>query len=243
MEESFTPGDQSHLKMEALFISILSWFFVKGTAEHEHLEPKKVQLLFSIELNQEIYKKSVYGEPPQFAIWLQSRDHELEKLVFVTYKTATSNFEGRAEVPVALPFWKGIFHNSNENTTPEDSLHFPHGYDAVSGATPNNFKFSTIVEVDLGSEWHYFIEVNVAGDFNKYFPSYHPDGSNDAFGNGQPSIIYKGEIDAFPHLQSTPMLIGRTEQMYYSPNINSDLSGIEDAQNVFKSISVNCLEK
>jgi hypothetical protein len=203
------------------------------------INPQPVTLLFTIQQDQHIYDQSIYGEPPQFSIWLKDPESGKVKTVFVTRKTGTGDFEGKSHVPVALPAWVPVFQKETGRT---DTPSPRHPVDIASGATPKEGIFSREVSVPLGSEWLYFIEVNVAGDYNATFPSYTASGIPDPHGNGQPSIIYRGKIKALPGKESIPELIGRTEQMYMESTINPDLEGIESAKEVFSEIKVSCLK-
>jgi len=195
-------------------------------------------LLFTIHQERDVYDQSDYGEPPQFAIWLENRVSGEIKTVFVTYRTATGNFEGKVECPVSLPAWIGAF---RKETGRDDipTLKNP-AYEAVTGATPQIKRFKTRVDVPDGSKWYYYVEVNVSGDYTAEFPEMNSDWTTDIHGNGQPSIIYKGEIMCNTGEKDTPDLIGRTEQLFLSTNIIPDLNGIENAKDVFSMIKVTC---
>ncbi len=201
----------------------------------------EVELVFSIHQNRQIYEASIYGEPPQFAIWLEDPSSGTIKTVFVTYRTGHGDFEGKASVPVALPAWIGAFRKEtgrDNMPTPREPVAM-----AVTGATEKAPEITKETPVPEGSEWNYYIEVNVAGDYNPQFPSYQDNGVADPDGNGQPSLIYMGTIKAVEGERSAPQLIGRTEQMYFSKEINPDLTGIDTAKELFTKIEVNCLSR
>jgi len=195
-------------------------------------------LLFTIHQERDVYDRSDYGEPPQFAIWLENRETGEIRTVFVTYRTATGDFEGKAECPVSLPAWIGAFRKEMDRDD-IPTLKSP-AYEAVTGATPQGKRFKTRVKVPKGSKWSYYVEVNVSGDYTVEFPEMHEDWTTDIHGNGQPSIIYMGEISGNAGEEDTPELIGRTEQMFLSTDIITDLGGIENAKDVFSMIKVTC---
>jgi hypothetical protein len=224
-------------------MKVLLWvaIFLGGCCIQSACGQSDVTLVFEIEQDQHVYDSSIYGEPPQFAIWIQNRESGLIKTVYVTRRTATGIFEGKTGVPVALPVWIGYFRKETGRTdmpTPRKPVDV-----IVSGPTLKQSDLKKETKVPQGSAWNYYIEVNVAGDFTPEFPSYSADGNPDPHANGQPSIIFKGEITAVPGAESTPEIVGRSEQLYFSTKINPDLDGIGSAAKLFSRIRVLCLRE
>lgn len=222
-----------------IFILLFVWL-VACTNTVKTNTGEGVQLLLSIQLERDIYEQSNYGEPPQFAIWLEDKETGDVRTVFVTRRTATGDFEGKVECPVSLPVWIGAFRKETGRTdfpTPRNPAP-----DAITGATPKIKEFQVQVRIPKGSNWYYYVEENVSGDYTPEFPSVRSDGMIDSQGNGQPSIVYRGEISGVSGDHSSPELIGRTEQLYFSTEINKDLEGIKNAKEVFSMVKVKCTE-
>ncbi len=199
-----------------------------------------VVLTFQIELNRQVYENSTWGDPPQLAIWLRNQADQSVRTVLVTYRTAACDWIGKVECSVALPYWVTFF-NKQTGTQGPPTWENP-AADAVTCATPIA-SLATAVEVPRGTRWRYFVEVNVSGDFNRAFPSFSAEGFSDRYGNGQPSLIYHGYIEATDGSTSRPELLGRTDQyepIYY---LIKDQEGVTSAKNLLKTVHVSCKEK
>src|SRR5512133_2374658 len=119
---------------------------------------------FDIHQNKDLIYLSTFSEPPQFAIWIENAKTHENKTVFVTHRVAIGDWEGKANVPVALPLWFKTFRGPS-------SAYHSGGSDkesdlAITGATPKEDFFTVRAEVKPGSEWICWIEMNLAGDFN-----------------------------------------------------------------------------
>jgi hypothetical protein len=197
-----------------------------------------VTLLFSLSLDPQVYAQSHYKKPPQFAIWIEDPKCEKIQTVWVTEKTAAGSWGGKTARPVSLPYWVSRW-NKETGSTGDPTLDNP-AADAVTGATPKQ-DFTCRATVPAASKWNYFIEVNVSGDYNGSFAAISKDGKRDRNGNGQPSIIYKGQINALPGRSSEPKLIGRTDQFERVGDVIADLDGISDAKDLFSKIEITAL--
>ncbi|MEC3878445.1 hypothetical protein [Parapedobacter sp. 10938] len=225
--------------MRFSFLFFLSFFTTAKAQPSDGLSAEEVVIVFEIAQNESIYVQSAFGEPPQIGIWLENPNTGEVRTVFVTEKTGRGSYEGKAGVPVALPAWIAAY-RSETGRTDFPTLRKP-VVDAITGPTSKQSLIEKRVAVEAGANWNYYIEVNVAGDYNHTYPQFHDNGSADFDGNGQPSLIYGGKITANPGAHSQPELLGVTEQLFFSPVIKTDMSGIDTAKEIFSSITVSCL--
>jgi len=223
---------------QALFLAGLPLQQDLKVADKEAINSsEQVILRFVLKMNPDIYIKSNYKKPPQFAVWLEEATKGTIRTVWVTSKTGTGDWGSNVVRTVSLPYWVSRWNIETQSVsypTPENQV-----INAVTGATPK-VDFTAEALVPANSLWNYFIEVNVSGDYNDAFPVSQIDGKQDRQGNGQPSIIYKGRIASSPGRRSSPKLIGRTEQFQNIKHIITDLKGITTAQNLFSTIEVSC---
>ena len=169
-----------------------AWFAIARTRN-------RVQIEFDIQINRQAVYLSAYAEPPQFAIWLEDPDNGERQTVFVTYRISRGDWEGKADVPVALPHWHSIFRGATAVANEREI--------AVSGATPKEEFFRVRAEVRPGSRWTCRIEMNLAGDYNEYYPRFNPVTMHeDEFACGQPALLYNAHIIADEGLTFTPRL-------------------------------------
>ena len=184
---------------------------------------------------------SDYGEPPQFAVWLEDPAGKQVRTLFVTRRSGTGLWDGKAECPAALPRWFRVY----EKETGRKGLPTPKAPapDAVSGATPKSEHFVWRAEVERGSRWVCWIEVNLAADFNEAFPSYdEATGEMDTHDSGQPPLLYRAELLAEPGRRIVPKLWGYVAPGSRGKRVERDLSRITTAKGVFRSIEMRVLK-
>lgn len=195
-------------------------------------------LKFELELNPEMYRLSNFGEPPQMALWLESKDGLEIRTLWVSNRLARGVWVGKVVCPTALPYWISRRDIEKGGSIPSFLKPLP---DGITGATPKA-TLEVYANVDQGSEWIYFLELNVSGDYNSTFTSSRPNGNPDPDGNGQPSLIYTGSIKATRGWADTARVVGRTDQMVATSEILPDLAGFTTASHVLKSLIVNYTE-
>ncbi len=194
----------------------------------------KIELEFRVHLNPRLIQLSAYGEPPTFGIWLENNAGKFAN-VYVTRRAFESDWEGKAAVPVALPYW---FHLSKSGAMNSSFLET----DAVSGATPKDEYFITRVRVAPDSVYQCWIEMNLSGDYNEFYKESDPEKMMaDEFGNGQPALIYHGVIKARIGEISEPELYGMSQVPDSSENIIQRIRGITTAGEVFQSVEVTAI--
>jgi len=218
-------------KLLACFILLYIPCLSANAADNSTLE-------FQLTLDRTVYEDSDYGEPPQMAIWLENLETGELRTVFVTLRTGTGDFEGTFNRPVSLPIWIGVYRKETGREgfpTPMKPFHRH-----ITGATPQNDKLNVQAEVPEGSKWRYYIELNVSGDYTARFPVENRKGTVDRHGNGQPSLVYSGEINAQTGNVSEPKIAGRSRQHEFTTQMKPDLDGIESAAKVMSSVRVIC---
>ena len=201
-----------------------------------------VSLRFTIHQEADIFEESDYGEPPQLAIWLEDPETGKRRTVYVTHRTATGEFYGKVECPVSLPAWVMVWREETGNEgfpTPRVKA-----VDALTAATTleRTIKASA-TGIPKGKKLIYCIELNVAADFNAAFPLEGDNMQLDYQHNGQPSLIYRGEITAVPGNVSTPRAWARTGQYQFTGRIIENLEGMTSALSCFSKIEVTVDEQ
>ena len=201
-------------------------------------DTNQVALQFNFDINRVVYQKTNYGDPPQLAIWIENPDSGI-RTVWVSRRTAYQEWKGKIECPISLPFWesKAVLKSENSSTREiRDSR-----IDAVSGATPTQGQLSASILIPKNSRWNYYIEVNVSADYNNTYTYWSNEGLPDSEANGQPSIVYCGQIVADGKSYSVPVLLGRTEQRHAVGELIEDLEGISTAKQLIENIQVKSL--
>jgi len=194
-----------------------------------------------IHQNKKIIHLSNFAEPPQFAIWIENPATKELKTVFVTHRVAKGDWEGKANVPVALPQWFRLF-RGNKNPG-EGTLQDKKSDLAISGATPKGDYFSIRVEVEPGSEWICWIEMNLAGDFNDAFPEIDIETlREDEYSNGQPALIFRSDIKAIEDLKFIPEIVSQSTWNKGVVSVEPVSDGVTTAKDVFDDIQISIIK-
>ncbi len=194
---------------------------------------------FDIHQNKELIHLSTFAEPPQFAIWLENSNTHKFKTVFVTSRVSKGDWEGKPDVPVALPRWFELFKGGGQSYDLVEN----DKYSAVTGATPKNDYFSVRIEVEPGSSWICWIEMNLAGDFNDSFPEFDVQSlKEDEFSCGQPALLFKTEITAEKNTKYTPKLVAQSVWENGINRVEPVSDGVTSAREVFDDILVSVIQ-
>jgi len=118
------------------YIFIVFILVINQQADREYVE-----VSFSLVLNWTVYQKSLWGDPPQFAIWISNEAKNEVITVAVTHRTAMNDWIGKPSCPVSLPIW-GLQTKKSSSSTNNIRLNNVQ-VDAISGAS---FKISTYMK-------------------------------------------------------------------------------------------------
>lgn len=202
------------------------------------MSEESVSIEFEIRQDMDLIRQSLFGEPPQFAIWLEEPVSGRLQTVFVTYRSGCGDWVGKTECPAALPRWFEVFRQETGWTgLPTLEKSAP---DAVTGATPEVERFMTSVEVPYGSRWVCWIEMNQSGDFNEASRVRDAEKKTvDVHYSGQPALIYRGEIAAIPGEKIVPALYGESGTDNPGGQTIVPVSdGVTTAKDIFKTIEI-----
>ncbi len=195
-------------------------------------------LEFDIRQDMELISLATFSEPPQFAIWLEDPQTGKLKTIFATYRSATGDMIGKAECPGCLPLWFAVW----EKETGKDG--FPTMDEpapaAVTCPTPLQEHFTLRRRVEYGSRFILWMEMNLAGDFNKHYREDDEEaGIIDWDYSGQPCLVYRCEITAVPGNRYVPELFGQVDmEKPFNQMIVPVSDDVTTAKGVFKSIEI-----
>ena len=193
-----------------------------------------------IHQNKKLIHLSNFAEPPQFAIWLENPATGELKTVFVTHRVAKGDWEGKANVPVALPQWFRLFKIDKDTGERSDSKRSDM---AISGTTPKADYFSLRVEVPPESEWICWIEMNLAGDFNDAYPEIDIETlREDEYSNGQPALIFRADLKAVENMKFRPEIVSQSVWNKGVVNVEPVSEGVTTAKNVFDDIQISIIK-
>ena len=161
--------------------------------------------------------------------------------VFVTHRAGADDWEGKADVPVALPRWFELFKADGSDQYPsakkEDDL-----VSAVTGATPKEDYFSVLAEVKPGSQWICWVEMNLAGDYNEAYPETDVEGKEvDEFSNGQPALLFRSEIVATEGKTFEFSLAGESLSEDGKTSVAPVSEGITTAKDMFDKMEIEVI--
>ena len=201
----------------------------------------KTEIEFVLHINEELVRQSVYGESPTFAIWLEDPDNGQTYTAYATRRVATGDWEGKKDVPVALPLWSAV--NRAEKANRSDAAEEA-GHKMIStGATPLPGYFRTRVRVRPGSHWICWIEYNLSGDYNETYPQYNPEThEEDEYGTGQPALLLKGEIEATKGRVVVPEIAGMCVFNQEGKLVLEPLQGITTATDVLDEVGITVVK-
>jgi hypothetical protein len=223
------------MRKKILLITGFALIVIAGLVAYAYINTLgKTDLSFKIHINEKLVHQSGFGESPTFAIWLENPETKEIRAVYVTRRAAEGDWEGKAEVPTALPQWFKTEKNQKQSLSENNN---PDGF---SGATPKPGYFIAETGLEPGGRWICWIEVNLAGDFNDtYTGNISEENEKDKFLSGQPAILYRAEIEVIKDSVFHPSVVGMTVLGASDGNIIQPLYGITSATEIFDEIGIS----
>ncbi|TFG96269.1 MAG: hypothetical protein E4H13_12360, partial [Calditrichales bacterium] len=149
--------------MRIRFIFLIFIFFLFSACDfYKDHQPESFQqdflpdsnaviLKFSLFIDQDAYELTNYGDAPHLAIWLENRDSNQVRTVWVSHRAGKNDWKGKVECPVALPYWNN--RHSFEHSGFHERNFITGVIDAVTGATPTGGEFTQEITVPENSRW------------------------------------------------------------------------------------------
>lgn len=168
---------------------------------------------------------------PQMAVWIDVPSTGEEDTLYVTRRGGMNEWLFADNRPSALPVWYGVAGGGQTDV------------DAVSGATPRGESFSVTWQLPRRFQTgkiRVFVEANVSFDYNEFYSDDHEPGDpgySDV--NGQPSVIWRAELDLSQGEQTvTPEIVGHGHVLGADHAIHNNMDSLTSAKELFDDIEV-----
>ena len=223
-------------------LGLLACLVACGAGCAFHSGPDCARLELRFRQNMDLILFSDFGEPAQMAVWLEHPETGHVRTLAVTRRSARGDWKGKSECPAALPRWFEVYRReTGRKGLPTPQAPAP---DAVTRATPTTERFVWTADVEPGSRWVCWVEVNISADFNAAFPKLDEATQRmDTHFCGQPSLLYRAEVVAEPGARVLPALWGRTVRDTATGETSRDLKGITSAKNILAAIEVRVVRR
>ena len=95
------------MRFPAALRGVVWWaacLFIAGCGQRPAVEaggddaPELVTLTFRLVLDVQVYQDTMWGDPPQLAIWMRSPHDKQERTVVVTHRTGAGDWEGKVPI-------------------------------------------------------------------------------------------------------------------------------------------------
>lgn len=211
---------------------------------HSHLGKSSVELFIKAGKEYEsepqpLFWGITYTATPQMVVWLEDEKGRFIKTLYVTGKTATSNFysvrsdEERVRRPETLPYW-----SHKRGVQAQDGLYIPSvdntAFDGMTSATPKGDHLLNMPIPERG-KYRLMVEVNRSYDFNDYYSrDRFPDDAiySGSGSSGQPSLIYQALFNVNEPAEKLLTLIGHGHHSGQNGEMYGDLSKITSAKQI-----------
>ncbi|MBN1596046.1 hypothetical protein JW933_08990 [candidate division FCPU426 bacterium] len=177
----------------------------------------------------------IFNILPQIVIWAEDQDGRLIDTLYITgadgkgFRHAGKNEKGAAFYAECFPVWASRLQAAGKSL-PSKKEPYP---DTVTSATPmSGFSLETrLINAEKTSAL--FLEVNKSNDVNDQYTKENNDWA------GQPSLIYEAVITQMqPGDEYQLKLIGHGGRIKDTPDIYTDLTGLDTAMEQIREITV-----